>query len=406
MVVRRRTAPGKQSAAAGPIVSIAGTPFFDPSTSLDFEVPSLSIRGAEAYPLRSPEGIPLKLSRQFWDRLVRKGEVYTSEAFRQELLADGITNRALGRKGKEAAISDEDFRFQISEWAYRTLVPISSRADGDGFGLSRSREEADEYTEQLRRRAKSMKKAGAGVGRSLSSWGQWETTCEGWDDEVVEIVVEALRETRKTNGQLSALIGQGDRSRAQSWKGSRIRDLIHDLRVKNCLPIVANNRGYTLADDPSDVNVYLESLKGRIEAIESRAEQSEKAAKLWFPETADELAEAERLASQPRSIDPSPAAAARARAAADAKDRRDEERQSELQLYRELAEARLTDLREQYAVALHREGYQPTALTKEDKAVLAEYRAARRFAKGAAPKRGITYRWSPPPKRSKAPTNS
>lgn len=378
--------------ASAPILSFQGQPFYVPTTSLPLQVPTIEVGGEPRYPIAVPQGFPAKLGAQLWQRMVQQGEAHTSEEWRQQLFDDGVSSRTISKGGRDLPLSDETFREQIAEWAYRTRVPVCSNSGG--FRLAQNRAEVRAYSDSLRQRAKRIKNSGAGIARGLKTWDQWPTKLSGYDDQDVAIVLNALRDTTKTNGQLSALLGRGDKAKAQSWKGSRIRDLIHELREQNGLPITAGPDGYTLADSPAAVENYLRSLKGRIEAIEARAAQNDRAGALWFPETTEEHKASPK---QPTGIGPSPQATSKAQARGNHRDRRDQDRQAELQLHKELAEARQEKLKEAHKQAKQREGYFPKELTEADRAVLTEVEAIRAFLKqGKRPK--ASYLWSPPEK--------
>jgi hypothetical protein len=57
----------------------------------------------------------------------------------------------------------------------------------------------------------------------------------------------------------------------QTISGNRVRDLIHDLRIRKMPELIASSNGYWRSDDPTEIKNYILSLKNRAASILSVA---------------------------------------------------------------------------------------------------------------------------------------
>lgn len=337
--------PKRQQAPGDPLVRFPGYMLNDgtvatflnaePVGNLTF--PSLIFKGKRIY----PAGVPSE-RQQFigacWD-LWRTERHFDAEDLSKALWEKGVGTRQLGRKGKGAAISEEDLRAEMYELIFRMRLPIV------GYTLAHNRDEVGAGVAELQSRVEQMTRASDALENALADGAWWSdpvsrdariSKARGsrYSEDVMERALTEMMAKPIKAKDLARLLSGIDERRA--WKTTDIRQLNFDLRMAG-VPVVSTNNGSFLADTPGDLKAYLEKRRTRIEETRMRARILEVVGSVWYPETPEEHAAAQNACKKTWEAGPSP----RAKRLAQEKARRAEERNEEKELEKEAAAARI-----------------------------------------------------------------
>ena len=97
---------------------------------------------------------------------------------------------------------------------------------------------------------------------------------------LLPIMVRCLARKRgRSNAVTSAYICDRLKGLGYDINGARVRKLVNHIRIKGLVPrLIATSDGYYIATDNRDLACYIDSLKGREQAIRAVREAMEKQA--------------------------------------------------------------------------------------------------------------------------------
>lgn len=287
------------------------------STDPALPVPTCVVQGVPTYP-QTPRAGKARLDGELWQRMVRAGNVYRVGDLCATLWRAGVGTRALGGKGADKPLSQERLREEFHALCWEGLVPGGSDVllpTGErGFGVCRSRQEATRYAEHRRSRSRSQRSSLVALARRAPLWfaaseddrASWAVPGQPMQRLTPVLGAMSTGEWRTNRELADAVWGDELRSsglagdqldRALRGKASGIRDLLHDARAAGVPVLGSPAHGYRLAEHVGELHGYFEAEKLRMDAVEAGAARVEKAAALWWPETATERETARRWRS-------------------------------------------------------------------------------------------------------------
>lgn len=390
------------------------------SNDVSLRVPTVRAGNDDVYPQVPREG-KSKLDGEFWQRLVRAGNVYRVTALSEMMLNAGVGNNALGGKGKDAPIAEARLREELHAWAWEGLIPVGSDVplpDGErGYGLLRDRAASREYAAQLRSRSSKQKQSLA----ALSKYAQFYFSAADDDrkrwlvpgmafherEALLRVLGDGLWHKNVVlaraiwGAKLQAEGLTGERlKRELAKKGSTVRERIAVLRTAGIPVLGSPAQGVRLASNKEELGGYLEDEARRMAATDDHARRIEQAGALWYPESPEEVERSARWQSRLRKASLSPQTVKRERQRRDnadhSKHNRDEVRKNAAQREAELMKTPLwAEQRYKNAAGL--------PLNKEEQILVADLKRTRKEKKTGIARKQEARQSAPTARTSRSP---
>jgi biotin operon repressor len=248
--------------------------YFRAETRESVRIPAVLINGERCYPQAAPRE-NLAFKRVAWERLIARGEALTLDELK------GIVKNQTGER-----YGDERLRSELRDFSWQMRAPVIKVRQGRRhlYRLARSREELNGYLSALSQRQTTELATAAAIEAALPAWFAAASdherlaalTGDHWGVDGRRLV-ERLRQS---GGAVPSRVLEAD----LGLSASELDTLISRMRHHGAVPLVGDNRGYSLPSDTTEGMKAVISLRGRARAERAGTEDLERVGAFWWPQ--------------------------------------------------------------------------------------------------------------------------